>query len=231
MREIQLRDAKATLSAVVDEAVDGQPSVITRRGKREAVIISFAEWEKLSHIPSFGRLLMSAPLEPGDIAERSAGPVRETDLLAQWEAVYLVDTNVLSAAAPSQPRVPPQLIQWMETNSERLFLSVITIAEVEDGIAKAQRLGAVRKAAVLREWLELLIYLYDKRILALDDRTARLVGRLADVARSVGQAPGFQDLAIAATAKVNGLTVLTRNLRHFTFLGVDVHDPFEILPE
>jgi prevent-host-death family protein len=78
MREIQLREAKATLSAVVDEAVDGQPSVITRRGKREAVIVGFAEWEKLSHIPSFGRLLMSAPLEPGDIAERRAGPVRET---------------------------------------------------------------------------------------------------------------------------------------------------------
>ncbi len=80
MREIQLREAKATLSAVVDEAVDGQPSVITRRGKREAVIVSFAEWEKLSHIPSFGRLLMSAPLEPGDIAERSAGPVRDNGI-------------------------------------------------------------------------------------------------------------------------------------------------------
>ena len=80
MREIQLRDAKATLSAVVNEAVQGQPSVITRHGKREAVIVSFEEWEKLSHVPSFGRLLMSAPLEPGDIAERDAAPVRDARL-------------------------------------------------------------------------------------------------------------------------------------------------------
>ncbi len=127
--------------------------------------------------------------------------------------------------------MPQQLVHWMETNSDRLFLSVITIAEVEDGMAKAQRLGAVRKAAALREWLELLIYLYDKRILALDERAARLAGRLTDVARSVGQAPGFQDLAIAATAQVNGLTVLTRNLRHFTFLDVGAHDPFNTLPK
>ncbi len=79
MREIQLRDAKATLSAVVDEAVMGEPSVITRHGKREAVIVSFAEWERMSHVPSFGRLLMSAPIEPGDIPDRNVEPVRDSD--------------------------------------------------------------------------------------------------------------------------------------------------------
>jgi prevent-host-death family protein len=71
MREIQLRDAKAGLSAVVDAAVAGEPSVITRHGEPEAVIISFAEWQRLSRIPSFAQLLMSAPLEEGDIDERS----------------------------------------------------------------------------------------------------------------------------------------------------------------
>jgi prevent-host-death family protein len=71
MREIQLRDAKAGLSAVVDAAVAGEPSVITRHGEPEAVIISFAEWQRLSRVPSFAQLLMSAPLEEGDIAERS----------------------------------------------------------------------------------------------------------------------------------------------------------------
>jgi len=79
MREIQLRDAKATLSAVVDEAVMGEPSVITRHGRREAVIVSFAEWERLSHVPSFGRLLMSAPIEPGDIPDRTADSIRDTE--------------------------------------------------------------------------------------------------------------------------------------------------------
>ena len=80
MREIQLRDAKATLSAVVDGAVHGEPSIITRHGKREAVIVGFAEWEKMSNIPSFGRLLMSAPIELEDLADRSADPLRDAGL-------------------------------------------------------------------------------------------------------------------------------------------------------
>lgn len=61
MKNIQLKDAKARLSEVVDAAANGKFSVITRHGKREAVIISYAEWDRLSHVPSFGRLLMSAP--------------------------------------------------------------------------------------------------------------------------------------------------------------------------
>lgn len=79
MREIQLRDAKATLSAVIDEAVRGKPSVITRHGKPEAVILSFEEWERLSRVPSFGRLLMSAPIGPGDLPERDRTPLRSID--------------------------------------------------------------------------------------------------------------------------------------------------------
>jgi prevent-host-death family protein len=52
MREIQLRDAKASLSAVVDEAMRGKPAVITRHGKRQAVVVSYEEWERLSHVPT-----------------------------------------------------------------------------------------------------------------------------------------------------------------------------------
>ena len=80
MRQIQLRDAKASLSAVVDNAVRGEPSVITRHGKPEAVVISFEEWQRLSKIPSFARLLMSAPVEPGDLAERDSAPLRDIEL-------------------------------------------------------------------------------------------------------------------------------------------------------
>ena len=80
MRKIQLKDAKATLSAVVDDATRGKPSVITRRGKSEAVVIGFAEWERLSKVPSFGRLLMSAPLEPGDLPDRNRKPMRDAGL-------------------------------------------------------------------------------------------------------------------------------------------------------
>ncbi|MGH7091170.1 MAG: type II toxin-antitoxin system Phd/YefM family antitoxin [Stellaceae bacterium] len=80
MREIQLRDAKARLSAVIDEAVRGKAAIITRHGKREAVILSFKEWERLSQVPSFGRLLMSAPIEPKDLPERDPAPPRTPDL-------------------------------------------------------------------------------------------------------------------------------------------------------
>lgn len=80
MREIQLRDAKASLSAVIDDAVRGEPAVITRRGKKEAVILSFKEWERLARVPSFGRLLMAAPIAPEDLTERDHSPLRTADL-------------------------------------------------------------------------------------------------------------------------------------------------------
>ena len=73
MQEIQLRDPKATLSAVVDQAKARQPSVITRHGRPEAVVVSFEEWQRLSQVPSFGRLLMAAPLEDNDLPPRQSG--------------------------------------------------------------------------------------------------------------------------------------------------------------
>jgi prevent-host-death family protein len=80
MREIQLRHAKAALSAVVDEAVRGEPSIITRHGKPQAVVVGFDDWQRLSNVPSFGRLLVSAPLAPGDLPERDRSPLREGEL-------------------------------------------------------------------------------------------------------------------------------------------------------
>jgi antitoxin Phd len=80
MRKIQLKDAKAKLSAVVDQAKRGRPAVITRHGKPEAVVLGFADWQRLSNVPSFGRLLMSAPLEPPDLPPRDRTPMRDTDL-------------------------------------------------------------------------------------------------------------------------------------------------------
>ena len=80
MREIQLRDAKAKLSAVVDDAVRGEPSIITRHGKPQAVVIGFDDWQRLANVPSFGRLLMSAPPRSGDLPERDGSPLREVDL-------------------------------------------------------------------------------------------------------------------------------------------------------
>ena len=76
MREIQLKDAKATLSAVVDDAARGKPAIITRRGKPAAVVVGYEEWERLANIPSFGRLLMAAPISAGDFPCRNRAPMR-----------------------------------------------------------------------------------------------------------------------------------------------------------
>ncbi|MCM5557298.1 type II toxin-antitoxin system Phd/YefM family antitoxin [Pleomorphomonas sp. JP5] len=76
MREIQLRDAKASLSSVVDQAVAGEPSVITRHGRKEAVVLSFEDYQRLATVPSFGRLLAASGLEPGDL-DRDETPLRD----------------------------------------------------------------------------------------------------------------------------------------------------------
>lgn len=80
MRQLQLGKVKATLSAVVDEAVEGEPTVITRHGKPEAVVVGFEQWKKLSSVPSFGELLTQFPLEPHELPERDRRPVRDIDL-------------------------------------------------------------------------------------------------------------------------------------------------------
>ncbi|WP_428375105.1 type II toxin-antitoxin system VapC family toxin [Lichenicoccus sp.] len=144
--------------------------------------------------------------------------------------MYLVDTDVLSAGAPTKAVASPALSAWMDRNSLGLYLSVITVAELEDGIAKSRRLGATRKADRLAEWLQTLLHLYGARVLPVDLDVARLTGALADRARAAGQAPGFADLAIAGTAEARGYTILTRNLRHFGRLGVPALDPFETVP-
>jgi antitoxin Phd len=76
MRKIQLKDAKANLSSVVNEAVNGKPAIITRHGKPEAVLLGFEEWERLAKVPTFGQLLMSAPLQTGDVPRRNPSPAR-----------------------------------------------------------------------------------------------------------------------------------------------------------
>lgn len=144
--------------------------------------------------------------------------------------MYLVDTNVISAAAPSKAAAPQRLIAWMDANSTALFLSAVSIAEIQDGIAKLRREGATRKAAGLNAWLETLLHLYAGRVLPFDVDVARVAGKLADKARARGRQPGFADIIIAATATRHGLTLLTRNLKDFEPMGVAPLDPFNALP-
>ena len=144
--------------------------------------------------------------------------------------MFLLDTNVLPASAPKRAAMSPELERWFARNTDRLFLSVVTIAEVDDGIAKATREGATRKADQLSEWLEAILQLYGRRVLPIEIATARRAGALSDRARANGHAPGFADLMIAATASVLGYVVLTRNIKHFAVTGVAACDPFSTLP-
>jgi toxin FitB len=143
--------------------------------------------------------------------------------------VYLVDTNIISVGAPSR-LAPPDLVAWMDAHSPALFLSAVTVAEIEDGIAKLRRERATRKSDDLTAWLETLLHLYSDRILAFGVPAARIAGALSDRARRQGHAPGFADIVIAATAQHHDLTILSRNTRHFAPLGVPVLDPYSGLP-
>ena len=79
-REVQLRDAKASLSALVEKAAHGEAAVITRRGKPRAVIMRIEEWNRLRDVPSFGRLLLSAPLEDADLPPHDTTPMHDAVL-------------------------------------------------------------------------------------------------------------------------------------------------------
>jgi predicted nucleic acid-binding protein len=143
---------------------------------------------------------------------------------------YLVDTDVISATAPTKAVTRSELIEWMDTHSADLFLSAVTLAEIADGIAKAEREGATRKASDLSAWLQTVLHLYADRVLPFDAATAEIAGALSDLARGRGHSPGFADVAIGATARHHGLTVLSRNERHFAAMDVTVLDPFQELP-
>jgi prevent-host-death family protein len=79
MRESQLKDAKATFSTVVDQAVGGEPTIVTRHGKRVAVVLGYEEWQALQGArPSFADLLLAFP-DVGEIA-RDPTPPRDFGL-------------------------------------------------------------------------------------------------------------------------------------------------------
>lgn len=139
--------------------------------------------------------------------------------------IWLADTNIVSAAAPTKAVTERRLRDWLIAHQQDICLSVITICEIEDGIAKLVRTRAVRKAQALSDWLDGLEADYAGRILPIDAEVARLAGRLSDRARGAGITVGYPDLLIAATAIHHGLAVVTRNLRHFTPLGVKAVDP------
>lgn len=78
MKEVALTDAKAHFSRLVDDAKNGEPSVITRHGRKEVVVVSFEEWRKATAKPSLWEMLTNAPIDGRDLP-RDPSPMRKVD--------------------------------------------------------------------------------------------------------------------------------------------------------
>ena len=132
--------------------------------------------------------------------------------------MILLDTVVVSELRKARPN--PRVIEWLRSLREAdVFLSVVTIGEIERGIHKVRDADF---ALSLTRWLEDLLRFYGDRILPVTPDIARRWGRLsADIGHE------GSDLLVAATAAAHGLTVATRNVRHFAPTGVAVFDPFK----
>lgn len=143
---------------------------------------------------------------------------------------FLLDTSVLSVLAPGKSIPDEALAAWLREQSEKLYISAVTVAEIEQGICKLRRAGGRERADHHEKWLDALLDDGSERILPLDARTGRIAGGLSDKALAAGRHPGFADVAIAATALAHDLVLLTRNGKHFEPLGVPFVDPVERLP-
>ena len=133
--------------------------------------------------------------------------------------MFLIDTVILSELRRRER--DPGVVRWFERQrTADLFLSVVSIGEIERGIAR-QRTADAGFAAALAAWLDQVVNLYGERIVPFDLRAARRWGAL-----SAALGNDSADLMIAATALENGFTVVTRNVSDFKPTGVTVFDPF-----
>ena len=80
MRTVQLREAKAKLSALVDGAAKGDSAIITCRGQPRAILVGLDEWNRLRQVPSFGHLLAASGLAEGDLPPRNTKTIRDVKL-------------------------------------------------------------------------------------------------------------------------------------------------------
>ncbi len=137
--------------------------------------------------------------------------------------MFLLDTDVLSLLRRRERN--PAVARWVaKQRTADLHISVTSVGEIERGIAQQRRLNPTF-ADTLADWLDGLVALYGGRILPIDLQIAKRWGRLVD---AVGH--GNADLLIAATALERGLTVVTRNVRHFEPTGASVLDPSIVGP-
>ena len=132
--------------------------------------------------------------------------------------MYLLDTNVISELRKPKPH--GAVVAWIEATPDAdLHVSVVTLAEIQAGI-EVTRDQDPQKAAELEAWLDLVAE--SCNVLDMDSATfrewARLMHRRSDTL--------YEDAMIAATARIHGLTVATRNTADFKHFGVALFDPF-----
>lgn len=132
--------------------------------------------------------------------------------------MYLLDTNVVSELR--KPRPHGAVVAWLESvDDAKLFLSAVTLGEIQAGI-ELTREQDPSKADEIEAWLELVAGAYN--VLPMDASAfrdwARLMHRKSDTL--------YEDAMIAATARVNDLTVVTINVADFKALDVEVFNPF-----
>lgn len=135
---------------------------------------------------------------------------------------YLLDTNVVSELRKAAPRANPRVRTWAQAHpTSALWLSVVSVMEVEIGVGRTERRDA-RQGKVLRRWFERnLLPAFEDRLLPVDVAVARRAATL-----HVPDPRAERDVLIAATALVHGMTVVTRNVSDFAALDVDVIDPW-----
>ena len=137
--------------------------------------------------------------------------------------MFLIDTVTLSELRKRER--DPSVVKWFERQrTSDLFLSVISIGEIERGIAR-QRATDPGFATAFADWLDKVLSVYGDRIVPFDLRSARRWGAL-----SAALGNDSVDLMIAATALEKGLTVVTRKASDFEPTGVTVLDPFSRRP-
>lgn len=130
---------------------------------------------------------------------------------------FLFDTTALSELTKPSPN--EGFITWMRgQDTEEAYISCLSIGELALGIAL---LPPSKRRRGLEEWLETLTHQFGDRILAFDTECARAWGYLIAHARRSNLALPVVDSQLAATAVVHSLTVVTRNVRHFTVDGFD----------
>jgi toxin FitB len=133
---------------------------------------------------------------------------------------YLIDTNVISELRKGE-RADPALTSWFaEIAEEEVYLSVLTLGEIRRGIERI-RPRDPQAAKALESWLGRLSEAHRDRVVPLERSIAEEWGRLS----APDPLPVIDGL-LAATAKVTGLTLATRNTAHILSTGVDFVDPF-----